>query len=128
MAEPLTQAELDELRRITPRATIDSIGATPTDEASPEFIADLTAYLSRYAAPARDEDGKPKEGHPCLRCGRGGFEWGLAHGHGHCRNCGWPATLYHFIKDRNGEDLLTIRNVLLQVHPDNVEIRKKDAA
>lgn len=125
----LSQAKLESLRKTVPHATLDSIGAEVKEGADPNVIEDLTAYLHHFAAPNG-------EGHPCLRCGeplvqsmvqqlmgtRGGFEWGLAHGHGHCRCCGWPATLYHFIKDRHGKDLMTIRNILLQVHPDDIEL------
>lgn len=130
----LTQDSLLELRRTVPHATLESIGAEPKSDASPETIEDLRAYFHHFAAPGG-------EGHSCLRCEaplmqsmihqlmgeRGGFEWGLAHGHGHCRCCGWPATLYHFIKDRHGNDLLTIRNILLQQHPDDIELRQAAA-
>lgn len=130
----LTDDDLAALRASVPHATLESVGATAKEGADPEVIADLSAYFHHFAAPAG-------EGHPCLSCGeplvqnmvqqlmgaRGGFEWGLAHGHGHCRCCGWPATLYHFIKDRHGNDLMTIRNILLQQHPDDIELKKSAA-
>lgn len=137
--KPLTESDLATLRQTVPHATLESIGAKLKEGADPEFAEDLTAYLHHFAAPNG-------EGHPCLRCSepmvgssadsmlvamgmtRGGFEWGLVHGHGHCRCCGWPATLYHFIKDRHGKELLTIRNILLQQHPDNIELAKKSQA
>ncbi len=125
----LTEAELVALRQVIPHATLDSIGADVKEGADPKIIEDLRAYFHHFAAPNGDD-------HPCLRCkepltggiaaalfGRGGFEWGLAHGSGHCRCCGWPATAYHFIKDRDGKDLMTIRNIVLQVHPDDIEVR-----
>lgn len=76
---------------------------------------------------------------PCLKCseplsggglaesffGKGGFEWGLAHGEGHCRGCGWPARAYHFIKDADGNDVMTIRNIVLQYHPDFVSTKRR---
>jgi len=129
----LTEEGLAKLRADTPHATIESIGATIKENADPEVIEDLRAYLHAFAAPKMP-------GHLCLRCEeplvgdsllqaigmkKGGFEWGIAHGHGHCRNCGWPATLYHFIKDRHGKDLMTIRHILLQQHPHHIELRAK---
>ena len=124
----LTQARLEKLRETIPHATIQGIGAKPGPEATQEFLDDLAEYLRHFVEPKRDD------GEPCVGCGeplagdlaqqlfgRGGFTWGLAHGHGHCKRCGWPATMYHFIKDRHGEDLVTIRNILLQQHPDDIE-------
>lgn len=124
----LTQEDLEELRRTVPHAALEDL-AEVKDGASPEVIADLRAYFHHFAKPGDD-------GHPCLRCGKplsgglsaflldnGGFEWGLVHGHGHCRCCRWPATAHHFIKDRHGNDLMTARNLILQVHPDDIEIR-----
>lgn len=84
------------------------------------------------------DDGKNEIGkQPCLKCSeplagdladfilrKGGFTWGLAHGEGFCRNCRWPARAYHFIKDADGKELITIRNVILQYHPDFVTSRK----
>lgn len=137
----LTDDELADLRLCVTHATLDSILASAKDGCNPEVIEDISAYLRDFADPQRDGDGKVKKGHPCLRCGqslagdladqllsRGGFRWGLAHGHGQCGWCGWPATLYHFIKDRSGEDLMTIRHIVLQVHPDLIEIRKPSEA
>jgi hypothetical protein len=123
-------AVIKALRASVPHATVESI-ATVNDGADAQLVEDLAAYQHHFAAPPQGED------HPCLRCEKplkrslvsqlmgqeGGFEWGLVHGQGHCRNCGWPATLYHFIRDRNGNDLLTIRNLLLQQHPDDIELR-----
>ena len=129
----LTQEELDELRKTTEHATTADIFEIQ-EGSKPEVIEDLDEYFKQFAKVPHDEK------QPCIRCKvplkrtmveqlidqKGGFEWGIAHGHGNCRNCGWPCTLYHFIKDRDGKDLITIRHILLQVHPDNVEI-KQDA-
>jgi hypothetical protein len=103
---------------------------TVKEGASAEMAEDLEKYFHHFA--------KPGEGHPCLRCGNplspkiidallgteGGFEWGLVHGHGHCRKCRWPAVAHHFIKDRDGKDICTIHNLILQAHPDDIELRK----
>lgn len=126
----LTQEELDELRRTVPHATIEDIGGVWKNGADPEVVEDLTKYLHCFASPGKEE------GQPCIRCskklrgtftdqmlGLAGFEWGLIHGHGRCSHCGWPAVLYHFVKDRHGKELLTFRHVLLQFHPADIEIR-----
>lgn len=126
---PLDQAGLDQLRSAVPHATLEDV-ADPKEGADPRVIEDLRSYFHRFAKPTMPN-------HTCLRCGRpltgglaavlmddGGFEWGLAHGHGHCRKCGWPATAYHFIKDRDGNDLMTVRGVVLQIHPDDIELRE----
>ena len=111
------------------------------DETPEETLAALDAYFEPFAAlpGAVGDDGRFKieDGQPCLNCGeklmgdltdqlfgKGGFEWGIAHGEGHCSNCRWPARLYHFIKDADGNDLMTLRSVCLQYHPDFVEKRK----
>jgi hypothetical protein len=98
-------------------------GATPP----PELLEDIDAYLEPFAAPILI-DGKnmcPHCGHPFngsladTLLGRGGFEWGLAHGEGHCGCCRWPARLYHFIKDRHGAELMTFRHLVLAYLPDD---------
>jgi hypothetical protein len=72
---------------------------TPKDGAEPdtEILEDIDAYLELFAAPILI-DGKnlcPHCGHPFNGSlmdsflGDGGFEWGLAHGEGHCRCCRW---------------------------------------
>jgi hypothetical protein len=112
----------------------DLIEAKP--DTAESIIAALDAYFVPFAAPPMDraEDGKVSiiDNHPCLNCGEeqtgltaqmlgSGFTWGIAHGEGFCGNCKWPARLYHFIKDANGNEVTTIRGFLLQYHPDFVE-------
>lgn len=64
---------------------------------------------------------QPSEGGACLCCGETGtFTWGLAHGSGHCFECGWPARLYHFVKGEDGNETRIVR--LLQYHPDEISI------
>jgi hypothetical protein len=113
-------------------------------EAKPDTEADIIAALDRYFSPfaalpiKTDENGKNVvDKQPCINCGKllnggltsfllgegGGFEWGLVHGEGHCAACRWPARAYHFIKDAGGKDVMTLRNVILQYHPDFVERR-----
>lgn len=118
--------------RLDWRTLIDASPDTPSD-----VIAALDDYFSHFAQVSfkTNDTGKRElaDGHPCLKCGepltglvaalfgRGGFEWGIAHGEGHCRNCRWPARAYHTIKDQNGEMVANIRGFILQYHPDFVE-------
>lgn len=126
--ERLDQSGLEKLRQTVEHCTVADI-AEVKEGALPEVIEDINAYLRHFAKPKMPH-------HQCLRCecpltggplgfllGRGGFEWGIAHGHGHCRRCGWPATAHHTIKDRSGEALMTVRNLVLQQHPDDIEIK-----
>lgn len=94
-----------------------------------EMLEDIDAYLEPFAAPILI-DGKnlcPHCGHPFngslmdSLLGAGGFEWGLAHGEGRCRCCRWPARLYHFVKDRRGDELMTFRHLVLAYRPTTPE-------
>lgn len=108
------------------------------DETPEETIRALTTHFEHYVQPTwkKAEDGGVTfaDGQPCVSCGKdfnpdlagfllngGGFEWGLVHGEGRCSNCGWPATGHHFVKDENGDEVMTLRNFVLQYHPDFVE-------
>lgn len=134
----LSQKEIEDLRLRTKEATAEDIGAEWKGEADPDVVEDLAAYLSNFAARKRDTDGALSKGNPCIVCdmplqgdlmqqliGDGGFIWGLVHGQGHCRKCHWPATAYHFVKDRHGKEMITFRHVVLQVHPKHIEVRKR---
>lgn len=118
--------------RIRPCKTTDTgleFNKELTTDDEKQFAEDVNSYFSeRFAAPIRDDEGR----FLCLHCGTrltgslvdqllnldgGGFTWGLAHGEGHCRLCSWPARAYHFAKDREGKDLFTLRNVVLQYLP-----------
>lgn len=110
------------------------------DDSPGDMAGALDKYFACFAQPPLTEkDGKPHLGdHPCLKCdepltgmvammlGKGGFTWGIAHGEGFCRNCRWPARAYHFIKYEDGRDLATLRNFILQYHPDVVMERTKE--
>jgi hypothetical protein len=72
------------------------------------------AYLSQFARLTEAQ---------CLCCGTplrcafglgllGGFEWGLAHGEGHCSRCRYPMRGHHRV-----DGLGTIRNLFLAYHP-----------
>lgn len=139
---PISQAKIEELRSSVAHATFNDIDAEVKEGGDPKLIEDMTAYLHKFAARKLGDDGRPLAGNPCICCGydlcggmvgflmgsKGGFKWGLAHGEGYCSECGWPARLYHFVKDRDGKDLLTFRHVVLQYHPDGINVREKETA
>lgn len=117
---------------------------TAAPDTSAELVAALDSYFAPFAQPAGEVDeydGKWRvvEGHPCLKCDKplsglvsfllgGGFTWGIAHGEGHCSACHWPARAHHFIKMADGSDAATIRNFVLQYHPDFVTEKKRGVA
>ena len=103
--------------------------------AAPDTPADVISALDRYfepfAQPVR-RDGNPESEMLCLECEKpltglssaflgGGFTWGLTHGEGFCMGCRWPARAHHYIKNVDGGELMTVRNFVLQYHPDFVE-------
>lgn len=108
-----------------------------SDEMSQKDIAVLDRYFSQFAAlEIKDNElqsqkciscSEPLTGFQAILLGRGGFEWGLTHGQGHCAGCKWPAFGHHYIKDEEGNDIVTLRNFILQVHPDFVKRQKKMA-
>lgn len=114
----------------------------PKEDTDPAFIAALDTYFECFAQPKMTigEDGRGDIGdQPCIKCEKpllglssfilgGGFTWGIVHGEGFCRECSWPARAYHFIKDKDDKEVITIRNVILQYHPDFVSKRKDKAA
>jgi hypothetical protein len=51
----------------------------------------------------------------------GGFEWGLAHGEGHCTYCHYPMRGHHLV-----EGLGTIRNLFLAYHPSGLSFDLKE--
>lgn len=115
--------------------TFADIG-TAADDTPADVLAVLSNYFSAFAKPVRTEDGYQL----CISCGKrltgmmaafmgGGFEWGIAHGEGHCANCRWPGRAHHFIHDdKSDEPLITIHNMVLQYHPDFVDQRQTEAA
>jgi len=128
----LTQGKLEELRLSVAHMLLADLGTIKPD-ADPAFVATMEEYLQEFA--------KPGDGNmPCLYCGypviqdmaqqflgaRGGFEWGYVHGHGWCKECRWPIVMHHFIKDKDGKEVITIRFIPLQVHPDKVSLPPKE--
>ena len=112
------------------------------DDLPEATIKAFDEYFSCFAQPPYkvEGDGRNNIGNmPCLKCDKpllggltslvfgGGFEWGIAHGEGHCAHCRWPARNYHFIKDAEGNDICTLRNIPLQYHPDFITSKTKAA-
>lgn len=95
------------------------------DPATPSDVCEaLREYFHAFATPTRGEHGDE-----CINCGcaiggmLGSFEWGLVHGEGRCSVCHWPMRAHHFMKDKDGGDLATLRNLPLPYHPDFVSKR-----
>ena len=90
---------------------------TKAPDAGAEADQELAQWDAYFAGFAKLTDAK------CLCCGTslrcelglgifGGFQWGMAHGEGHCAHCGYPMRGHHIVKD-----LGTIRNLFLAYHP-----------
>lgn len=110
-----------------------------SDETPESTIKALDDYFSHFVAvEVKDDDrgGKPQiQDQNCVGCGKaltgflcGTWRWGIAHGVGECGHCGWPSHGHHFIKDESGKDVLTLRNFILQIHPDFVERKRRASA
>lgn len=97
-----------------------------------ESIKALDKHFSQFVAlEIKDGEVQPQN---CVNCGKqltgflGAFEWGIAHGYGHCSNCRWPGQAHHFIENEKGEQIATIHNVVLQFHPSFVQRRSEEDA
>lgn len=118
---------LESVGRFDWHSVIESTGDT-----SPDVIEALDEYFKVFAAPPPAQEGGSGflTTHPCLKCGTplmgmlGAFTWGIAHGEGFCGKCHWPARGHHFIIDKDGKDLMSLRNFVLQYHPDFVTKKK----
>lgn len=86
-------------------------------DAGAEADEELVKWDTYFAGFAKLTDAK------CLCCGTslrcvlglgffGGFEWGLAHGEGHCSYCRYPMRGHHHV-----DGVGTIRNLFLAYHP-----------
>lgn len=128
----------DEYRKFTPARLaelkdekLDHLRATDMlsagDAGDPEMQAKLMAIAEEYFKKfVRWREGKKGK---CINCNYqltgqlfgGAFEWGLAHGEGHCGVCGYPARAIHRI-----EGVGTLSNYVLQYHPDGLDFDKKE--
>jgi hypothetical protein len=110
------------------------------DGITPEMRTMLAEYFSIFAPLTCLPEDAPKDAKPpeqtCIGCGYkltglfagllgpGGFTWGLAHGEGHCCYCGWPGRAHHYIKDKEGADMISLHNFVLQYHPEHVNLER----
>lgn len=94
-----------------------------SDAESDEALARWDTYFAQFAKLTEAQ---------CLCCGKslrcplgmgllGGFEWGLAHGEGHCAHCHYPMRGHHIVGD-----LGTIRNLYLPYHPSTLSFEPKE--
>jgi hypothetical protein len=108
-------------------------------ETSVEIISSLDEYFRHFVQVLIEvEDGKRTiKSQNCIKCdeiltgfmalfGKGGFQWGIAHGEGICAKCHWPSRAHHLVRNKDGEEFLTLRNFVLQYHPDFVTDRKDE--
>ena len=109
-----------------PRADCETVGIelSGKDEVKGREIMD--AYFSSFVSPAvtSDKNGSAASGsNRCVKCNKridgiiGSFQWGLAHGEGHCCECGYPMRGHHYIKDQDGKDFISLTLYILQYHP-----------
>lgn len=108
----LTRARIAKLAEAAlPAATGDSFGftvtlpenATDEDRRELERLRDaMASYLSGFCAIG-----------PCPNCGRNhSFTWGMVHGEGHCKGCGYPGRAKHDVPE-----IGVISNLILWYHP-----------
>lgn len=96
-----------------------------------ETIAALDDYFSHFVA-VEITDNKIQS-QKCVGCEKdltgffGTWRWAIAQGSGQCGHCGWPSNGHHFIRDADGNEIVTLRNFILQIHPDFVEKRARSA-
>jgi len=109
---------------------IEPTEGTAADEAAQALAAARVAIDKQFApfVPPQDE---------CIGCGailvgknmidaflRATFTYGLTHGEGYCRQCGYPARANHYAPENEpGLSMLCV----LQYHPDGLEERKPAA-
>ncbi len=116
--------------RDVPRVRASDLFCKTDEPRTPEADAAIDAEMARWDAYLAGF-AKPLDGR-CLCCGTslrcpfglgllGGFEWGLAHGEGHCAHCGYPMRGYHRVKD-----LGKIDNLFLAYHPSELSFASKE--
>ncbi|NIR76735.1 MAG: hypothetical protein GWN53_17025 [Gammaproteobacteria bacterium] len=104
----------------------------PNEEEQEEIARTMEAarkYFRMFAEPMKKDGatGMMIGGVLCIGCGEvlngfmGTFQYGIVHGEGTCSNCGYPCRTHHYIKDEDGEELLSLTGYLLQYHPDELK-------
>ncbi len=95
-------------------------------DAGADVDQELERWDAYFADFAKLTDGR------CLCCGKslrcelgmglfGGFEWGLAHGEGHCTYCRYPMRGHHRV-----DGLGRIQNLFLPYHPSALSFAPKE--
>lgn len=128
-ADALKHARSLNLPRADAKSLNIKITATANLEEAEAEAAALNDAIARYAAAFAHTDD-----HTCPGCGTrltgllGSFTWGLVHGEGHCRSCGYPCRAYHRPKDDNGEAIFeSALQAILPYHPDDLEVRSDNS-
>lgn len=123
-----------EMAREVQHCQLTDLG-TINGELPQEYLDAINGYLDTFCKPIREGEGDEQRA-ICPKCGEQqggilsmlglgvGIEWGIAHGEARCTGCGWPYRGMHYIKAKDAKEgdkpLLTIRNLFLAYHPDNV--------
>lgn len=83
---------LHELKhQAAPRASLALLQAASTWRPLEGKGDDVRAIVDQYLRVYAMSD--------CPGCDHGAFAWGLVYGQGKCVWCGWPGTLYHYVRD-----------------------------
>jgi hypothetical protein len=112
-----------------PRATIRDLGIRVMplldglEEGSREWVKAINVWAAEVAAFEKHLEGYLPSRTSCPACFAWGVEWGIVHGEARCVSCGWPATIYHFVKDGEGE-LLARVTATLYAHPSTLSMRE----
>lgn len=113
MTKTIAELQAANLPRVQLEHFIKNI--VDPDNVMPAIRAETRPYLDRFCPP----------GHSCICCDAkllgifGSFTWGMVNGEGFCVHCKWPARAIHRIESESlGK--LTISNMVLQYHPDEV--------
>lgn len=118
-------------RRNLAHVTFSDLFHVDEGKLTPDEIGAVNAYLHRFAL-LRDDDGTRCPGCNAILTRKDAvsgfllgatFEWGLTHGVGHCRDCGYQARAYHF-------DVGPIKRfeAVLPYHPDELMTEAERAA
>jgi hypothetical protein len=129
-----TEIDIEDCRRRNlPHLTFTDVMKVTSGSLTHEEMAAINAYLHQFTEIPDDE----RRGQRCPGCnamlgykdGMMGyllgatFVWGLVHGQGFCRECHYPARLYHF-----NVGPIERFEMLLAFHPEAVMTRAERAA
>lgn len=118
MGEVITKERLTELSSL-PRLNWRDILTFSGGEVPAEDVTAMDEYFSHFVL---------MPGSKCVNCDAeqgglfGSFRWGLAHGEGSCRVCGYPARAIHY-----HVGALKRLEVILQYHPSELVPAEQEA-